>query len=78
MDKNTSQAVLARNASSISASGNSSSNQTTSGRSSPPQFGHLGGTSPVSCQLGIEVPSLKHFVRVMLPWSSITLRLPAR
>src|SRR5262245_44040988 len=77
IDRKASQLALAAMASSISASGIGSSNQTTSGRSRPPQLGHLGGTSLVFAQSAMIVPSSKHFVREMLPCSSMTFRLPA-
>lgn len=78
MEKKTSQCVLAIPAWRIPVSGIGSSNQTTSGRSRPPQAGHFGGTSPVSSQRETTVPSSKHLVRVMLPCNSMTFRLPAR
>ena len=77
MEKKTSQVVLAVVARSISVSGSASSNQTTSGRKRPPQFGHLGGTSPVSLKYFYDDRAFieNHFVREMFPCSSMKTRV---
>ncbi len=78
MLKNTWAFWAACMACSIASAGRFSPNQTTSGRSRPPQLGHLGGISPPAAQVSITSPCSEHLVRRMLPCSSITWGLPAR